>query len=119
MVRGAHGQDDDHDEQSPAGRQDGDQGFVVRRLLSEGEKRPSNTASQYLRKKIHVKIDVPLISAPPTASYLIESFIELLCQFGCHCKTRLVLASGLTACSILRRDKDFFLVLPLPLISTS
>lgn len=29
VVGGAHGQDDDHDQQSSAGGQDGDQGFVI------------------------------------------------------------------------------------------
>lgn len=33
VVGGAHGQDDDHDEQSPAGGQDGYQGFIVCGLL--------------------------------------------------------------------------------------
>lgn len=37
VVGGAHGQDDDHDEQSPAGGQDGYQGFIVRGLLWKQE----------------------------------------------------------------------------------
>lgn len=33
VVGGADGEDDDHDEQSSAGGQDGDQGFVICRFL--------------------------------------------------------------------------------------
>lgn len=39
VVRGARGQDDDHDQQSPAGGQDGDQRRVVRGLLTGNTRR--------------------------------------------------------------------------------
>lgn len=50
MVRGTHGQDDNHDKQSSAGGQDGYQGFIIRRLLEEQE-RGRLVPEQRLKKK--------------------------------------------------------------------
>lgn len=113
MVRGAHGQNDDHDEQGPAGGQDGYQGSIVRRLLEKQE------SGWWVSDQRRERPDAAF-------AYLGDFLVVLCCQSGFYCENSFDESAGktffellgLTFAVNLHKVKVYFAVALLPHQST-